>query len=638
MNTIKIMLRLLAAGLLCALCACGSGGGNVDTGLIPVQSGDVYGYIDLEGKYVINPQFDLAYPFTDGLALVKKGDLFGYIDEKGSYVIPPKYTDATTFTNHVAWTVEKGGAPTLIDEDGETLVVLKDAENVWAFSEGLAKFGRAVSDTKSKYGFVNLKGEVVIPAIYDSAEPFSEGLAAVTDGNMTLFIDKSGKTVISDSLIESKLPFYNGYAIVKNTNRDLGTIDKKGKFIINPQFKDMIPDRDLYAVEASGNNNSIGWCNETGKYVINPQFSAAFPFGTADLAPVRIGESWGYVDREGNIVINPQFELAYSFIGNKVAIVKTGGKFGFIDKEGKYTVNPQFDDISDAYLVVSMTASPQCIIAMNHSVTSDYFNLEGAIDLVMKDISDKGIDGITFRTPLSKILKKYDKSENDLYRYAGIVRLANYSLGRDLVGEIGVDGNFFRSVSDGWWGTTQVIVGSATPTSIHYILSTRGRSVGKVKEIRDALAKRMGLKDYEGRYGNNEVVLLEMIDGVDILMTPGGKGNGSSGNETATPAIAEETSAGDKIVYEGKIDNKYGIVMTLYVNERSVSGSYYYTSKKSPITLEGSINYDDKIRLEESVNGKTTGRFVGSYSPQEISGTWVSDDGSKEMPFVVTAK
>ena len=58
--------------------------------------------------------------FFDGRALVRKGNLYGYIDEKGTYVIPPKYVSATPFSEGVAWTVEADGAPTLIDTDGNT--------------------------------------------------------------------------------------------------------------------------------------------------------------------------------------------------------------------------------------------------------------------------------------------------------------------------------------------------------------------------------------------------------------------------------------------------------------------------------------------------------------------------------------
>ena len=52
------------------------------------------GYIDITGKYVIEPQFDYADDFTDnGLARVRIGDWetgkYGYIDITGKYVIEP---------------------------------------------------------------------------------------------------------------------------------------------------------------------------------------------------------------------------------------------------------------------------------------------------------------------------------------------------------------------------------------------------------------------------------------------------------------------------------------------------------------------------------------------------------------------
>jgi hypothetical protein len=41
------------------------------------------------GKIVINPQFDEAAPFADGLARVKAGGCIGYIDPTGKYVYNP---------------------------------------------------------------------------------------------------------------------------------------------------------------------------------------------------------------------------------------------------------------------------------------------------------------------------------------------------------------------------------------------------------------------------------------------------------------------------------------------------------------------------------------------------------------------
>ena len=52
----KKLLQLVMVSLICA--SCGHTGGNVDYGLIPVKTGERYGYINLKGEYIINPQFN----------------------------------------------------------------------------------------------------------------------------------------------------------------------------------------------------------------------------------------------------------------------------------------------------------------------------------------------------------------------------------------------------------------------------------------------------------------------------------------------------------------------------------------------------------------------------------------------------
>src|SRR5687768_7621289 len=49
----------------------------------PVRLNGKYGYIDSEGKLVVQPQFDNAAEFADGLAPVAVGKSWGYIDRKG---------------------------------------------------------------------------------------------------------------------------------------------------------------------------------------------------------------------------------------------------------------------------------------------------------------------------------------------------------------------------------------------------------------------------------------------------------------------------------------------------------------------------------------------------------------------------
>ena len=71
-----------------------------------------WGYIDVKGNYVIDPQFEDASlspsPFKEGLACVKFGKLFGYINKKGKMVIPPVFRIPCGFSNGVAG-YAKGG-------------------------------------------------------------------------------------------------------------------------------------------------------------------------------------------------------------------------------------------------------------------------------------------------------------------------------------------------------------------------------------------------------------------------------------------------------------------------------------------------------------------------------------------------
>src|SRR5438270_4485095 len=58
--------------------------------LYPVEVNDRWGYIDKGGKMVINPQFDRAGSFSEGLAEVRLGR-WGYVDGSGKIVINPQF-------------------------------------------------------------------------------------------------------------------------------------------------------------------------------------------------------------------------------------------------------------------------------------------------------------------------------------------------------------------------------------------------------------------------------------------------------------------------------------------------------------------------------------------------------------------
>lgn len=90
-------------------------------GLACVEMGEKLGYIDQEGNVVIDFQFDCANSFSDGLACVTKNDKTGYIDYEGKYVFEPIYEKATPFKDGKA----------MIKQDGKWGVLSKDGSIYW---------------------------------------------------------------------------------------------------------------------------------------------------------------------------------------------------------------------------------------------------------------------------------------------------------------------------------------------------------------------------------------------------------------------------------------------------------------------------------------------------------------------------
>ena len=108
--------------------------------LLPFLQKEKWGYIDLQWKIVINPQFTTANYFNEGLALVSIGDKYGYIDKTGKYVINPSFIKATDFSEDVAFVVKENTEPIAINKKGETLFSLKQAEFVNNFSDEFDEF------------------------------------------------------------------------------------------------------------------------------------------------------------------------------------------------------------------------------------------------------------------------------------------------------------------------------------------------------------------------------------------------------------------------------------------------------------------------------------------------------------------
>lgn len=445
-----------------------------DIELIPYAQKDKYGYFDLEGKIVINPQFAYATAFREDIALVKTtGDKgkWGYIDESGKIIINATYKDATVFQEGLAWVILENGAPSAIDKKGEIKFTLKEAEDVRLFSEDLAAFSK-VDSTNTIWGFVDKSGKQVINAQFDAVGDFHDGKCVVKnkDGKWG-YIDKSGKIIINYQF-DSASTFKNGKAIVKLDDKD-GVIDEDGKYTINPQFKNAYADEDKYLINQ---DDKWGWCDEKGKFIINPQFDDALFFGDSKLASIKSSDKWGYIDGEGKFMINPQFDEAFPFMNN-VAIVKSGDKYGLIDKEGKFKVNPQFDIIGDDIICYLYDYSSK------RSITSDYLDT----DKILKVINTDKPENLSFDDSFQTILNRTGKSLGDFSAYGDTNTIfENKTINNEASYGFAVMGKFI----DYDYNYNKIIT-KAKPQGFIYMLSLKGKADGKAESVQKAFEKKL---------------------------------------------------------------------------------------------------------------------------------------------------
>lgn len=219
-----------------------------------------WGVIDAKGQVTFFPGFTFLSDFREGLAFFKKGGLTGYIDKNFDVVIKPQFKSAGDFYQGRARATSVDGSEFYIDKTGRRLFVNRAGCD---FQHGMACFS-----VKGKWGYINLKGEIVIEAKFDQGNYFGD----------------------------------NGLAGVK-VGKKWGFIDKAGKFVIKPKFDDVVEFREgLASVEIGGKR---GFIDETGKLVIEPQFDKWIYWFENGISEVRIDGKIGYIDKSGKFIWQP---------------------------------------------------------------------------------------------------------------------------------------------------------------------------------------------------------------------------------------------------------------------------------------------------------------------------------------------
>lgn len=154
--------------------------------------GHKFGYkLKSTGEVVIPIKYDYCErSFHEGLAMVKMYHDVGFVDKTGEEVVPLEYYEAKSYCEGLAVVYAETGAG-YIDKNGREITPLTYviAES---FSESLAS---VMSLEECKFGFINNKGETIIPFKFDDAGSFKNGRALVKLNDEKFWIDKEGNKI-----------------------------------------------------------------------------------------------------------------------------------------------------------------------------------------------------------------------------------------------------------------------------------------------------------------------------------------------------------------------------------------------------------------------------------------------------------
>jgi hypothetical protein len=285
-----------------------------------------------DGSYcIINKKFEVIYKspneindFSEGLAVAMKADKYGYLNSQGTFVIDAQFENAYDFKGGLA-VAEKNGKVGLINKDGEMIIPF---EFDW-----IDNFSRVLYSVQSEENtrLFNIETKQFIPLEFDFIDVLNEGLAAVHKDDKLGYIDSLGNYIIQPQFevneeAKTQEQFENGFALVSLKGKNI-VIDKTGKKIIASTYQTMKkPSENMIAVKKK---NKWGYVDLFNEIKIKLQYQEASRF-TDGLAIVKLKNKQLLIDNKGNIKQKIKLEK-YEFLGNRLLIIEKQNKRDLYD-------------------------------------------------------------------------------------------------------------------------------------------------------------------------------------------------------------------------------------------------------------------------------------------------------------------
>ncbi len=276
-----------------------------------VRSNSSFLLINDKNEVILDNEYLRIFPFSEERALVGFNNTIGYINKQGKTVIQLQYSSGSSFKNGYAIVRDFSREYLIIDKNGNEFYA-PDSSQLNLNQYSLLDTERILFYKNRGFGYFNINGEIEIEPKYERAEPFNEGVAFVRLNDQWMLIDRNDSIVfeLSDETLRTR-PFFNNRAFVMDTSRYWRLINKQGNFVSDERYEQIIDFSENRAIVRVDDKWKI--IDVDANTVFNDPFSptSANPFkhGVLQIRREDLPRSneVGYIDTLGNYLWYPTY-------------------------------------------------------------------------------------------------------------------------------------------------------------------------------------------------------------------------------------------------------------------------------------------------------------------------------------------
>lgn len=223
------------------------------------------------------------------------------------------------------------------------------------------------TNEEHKRGYFNrFTGEEVVPAQFEKAWIFSEGVACVYDKGTLHFIDHKGKALMSKAFPYTPriddYCFHNGLCSMLGDNNRIGLIDKQGNWVVDPEYYQMVYDTKGFWLVQDREWN-YGLLDAKGQVLLPIEYNnISIHHGDSCIFVRRLDRLNQVLDFECNIINPCNFDevekmeystdeydeegILKSATANCLKYETFEGYYGLMDKDGNIITPPSYSRIT----------------------------------------------------------------------------------------------------------------------------------------------------------------------------------------------------------------------------------------------------------------------------------------------------